>query len=80
MGYGRIAVVPAVNVAYGAEDARKIKALKGFAGRLLEEGDGVAKIGWVGVPPAMVKCMPGDYADQMFVAWDEGLSRMGVGS
>ncbi|KAJ4992102.1 alpha-1,3-mannosyltransferase CMT1 [Stagonosporopsis vannaccii] len=71
-GYGKIAVVPSVNVEYGDEAARKIKALKGYVARhVADEGDG-GRIEWETKPPEKVKCMP-DYQHQTFVDWDEGL-------
>ncbi|KAF1837353.1 alpha-1,3-mannosyltransferase CMT1 [Decorospora gaudefroyi] len=71
-GYGKIAVVPSVNVEYSDEAAKKIKALKGYASKhVANEGDDV-KITWETSPPEKVKCMP-DYQHQSFVAWDEGL-------
>jgi alpha-1,3-mannosyltransferase len=71
-GYGKIAVVPSVNVEYSDEAAEKIKALKGYASMHVgNEGDDV-KIGWETAPPEKVKCMP-DHQHQSFKAWDEGL-------
>ena len=71
-GYGKIAVVPSVNVEYSDGAARKIKALKGYvAGHVANEGDG-GRIEWETKPPEKVKCMP-DYQHQTFIDWDEGL-------
>jgi alpha-1,3-mannosyltransferase len=71
-GFGKIAVVPSVNVEYSDEAAKKIKALKGYVTRhVANEGDG-GKIEWQTKPPEKVKCMP-DYQHQTFVDWDEGL-------
>jgi len=71
-GYGKIAVVPSVNVEYSDEAAKKIKALKGYPSKhFANEGDD-AKINWETSPPEKVKCMP-DHQHQTFVAWDEGL-------
>lgn len=76
-GYGRIAVVPSVNVEYSDEAARKIKALKGYVARhVANEGDD-GKIEWETKPPEKVKCMP-DYQHQTFVDWDEGLRPRGI--
>jgi len=70
-GYGKIAVVPSVNVEYSNEATQKIKNLKGYTSKhVANEGD--TKIEWETSPPAKVKCMP-DYRHQTFVAWDEGL-------
>ncbi|KAF2875809.1 cryptococcal mannosyltransferase 1-domain-containing protein [Massariosphaeria phaeospora] len=58
-GYGKIAVVPSVNVEYSDEAAKKIKELKGYVSRhVTNEGEDV-KIEWNTAPPAQVKCMPG---------------------
>jgi alpha-1,3-mannosyltransferase len=71
-GYGKIAVVPSVNVEYSDEAAKKIKALKGYVSKhVANEGDDI-KIEWETQPPENVKCMPG-YEHQSWVAWDEGL-------
>jgi alpha-1,3-mannosyltransferase len=71
-GFGKIAVVPSVNVEYSDEAAKKIKALKGYvAGHVANERDG-GRIEWQTKPPEKVKCMP-DYQHQTFVDWDEGL-------
>jgi alpha-1,3-mannosyltransferase len=70
--YGKIAVVPSVNVEYSDEATRKIKALKGYVARhVANEGDS-GRIEWETKPPEEVKCMP-DYQYQTFVDWDEGL-------
>lgn len=73
-GYGKIAVVPSVNVGYSDEATKKIKALKGYVTKhVTNEGD-VAKIAWETKPPEKVKCKP-DYKHQTFVDWDEGIIR-----
>lgn len=73
-GYGKIAVVPSVNVEYSDEATKKVKALKGYVTKhVTNEGD-VAKIAWETKPPEKVKCMP-DYKHQTFVDWDEGIRR-----
>lgn len=71
-GYGKIAVVPSVNVEYSDDAAKKIKALKGYVSKhVSNEGDDT-KVDWDISPRETVKCMP-DYQHQSFVAWDEGL-------
>ncbi|KAH6642466.1 alpha-1,3-mannosyltransferase CMT1 [Boeremia exigua] len=74
-GYGKIAVVPSVNVEYSDEATKKIKALKGYVVKHIgnegnEGNDG--RIEWETKPPEKVKCMP-DYQHQTFIDWDEGL-------
>jgi alpha-1,3-mannosyltransferase len=71
-GYGKIAVVPSVNVEYSDEAAKKIKILKGYVTRhVANEGDDW-RIEWETKPPKKVKCMP-DHQHQTFVDWNEGL-------
>jgi alpha-1,3-mannosyltransferase len=71
-GYGKIAVVPSVNVEYSDEAAKKIKTLKGYVTRhVANEGDDW-RIEWETKPPKKVKCMP-DHQHQTFVDWNEGL-------
>ncbi|EFQ89189.1 hypothetical protein P3342_010335 [Pyrenophora teres f. teres] len=71
-GYGKIAVVPSVNVEYSDAAAKKIKALKGYASEnVANEGDDV-KIEWEAKPPAKVICMP-THQSQTFIDWDQGL-------
>jgi alpha-1,3-mannosyltransferase len=71
-GFGKIAVVPSVNVEYSDEAAKKIKTLKGYVARhVVNEGDDW-RIEWETKPPEKVKCMP-DYQHQSFVDWNEGL-------
>jgi alpha-1,3-mannosyltransferase len=71
-GYGKIAVVPSVNLVYSDEQARKIKALKGFVGSLVEEDVEKQKIKWEDNPPEKVKCIT-TYENQIWVPWDQTL-------
>ncbi|KAI8933748.1 hypothetical protein NX059_009462 [Plenodomus lindquistii] len=71
-GYGKIAVVPSVNVEYSDEAAKKIKANKGYVSKHVTNEEDDVKIEWETKPPEKVKCMP-DYNHQSFVDWDEGL-------
>ena len=74
-GYGKIAVVPSVNIEYGDEAAKKIKSLKGYVSRWVgaKGTNGLAqKIKWESSPPAQVKCIT-DYSKQYWVPWDEHL-------
>lgn len=73
-GFGKIAVIPSVNVEYSDDAAKKIKALKGYTSKhVANEGDDV-RIEWESSPPENVKCMP-DYQHQSFIPWDEGLRK-----
>jgi len=78
-GYGKIAVVPSVNLEYSDEAGKKIKDLKGYVQRWTGgEGDDI-KISWKEDPPEKVKCMPA-YDHQEMIPWDEGLpNRNGTG-
>ncbi|KAF3003165.1 hypothetical protein E8E13_009109 [Curvularia kusanoi] len=77
-GYGKIAVVPSVNVEYSDEAAKKIKALKGYVSEHPADKGDDAKIEWETEPPKQVKCMP-NYKSQSFVDWDEGLRPEALG-
>ena len=72
-GYGKIAVVPSVNVEYSDEASKKIKALKGYTSKWVTHEDNDDKIEWEIAPPAQVKCIPGGYDTQKFIPWDETL-------
>jgi alpha-1,3-mannosyltransferase len=72
--YGRIAVVPSVNLEYSDDAAKKIKALKGYVSRWVSGDSGTTRIAWEAEPPELVKCMPA-YSEQVFLPWDEGLPK-----
>jgi alpha-1,3-mannosyltransferase len=77
-GYGKIAVVPSVNLEYSDEQAKKIKALKGYTSQWVgkdgdDSNDESLRIEWEKNPPAVVKCMS-SYQNQTWVPWDEGLA------
>lgn len=79
-GYGKIAVIPSVNVEYSDDAAKRIKALKGYTSALVQnEGDDV-QIQFDPSPPAEVKCMCCGYENQTFIPWDEGLPKSSVAS
>jgi alpha-1,3-mannosyltransferase len=73
LGYGKIAVVPAVNLEYSDEAARKIKALKGYVSQWVDkDGDNndlSVQIEWATSPPALIKCMS-TFANQSWLPWD----------
>jgi alpha-1,3-mannosyltransferase len=73
-GYGKIAVVPSINVEYTDENSRIIKMRKGFVSdHVKKKGGGSAdKIDWKKSPPGRVKCTPG-WENQVWLPWDEGL-------
>ncbi|OCL14156.1 glycosyltransferase family 69 protein [Glonium stellatum] len=76
IGYGKIAVVPSVNVEYGDEAAQKIKWLKGYASRWVaaeRRYNAPLKIEWEESPPTQTRCL-GDFINQHWVPWDEQLA------
>ncbi|KAK3376345.1 glycosyltransferase family 69 protein [Lasiosphaeria ovina] len=72
-GYGRIAVVPAVNLEYSDERAQQIKAAKGYTStwaRGPPDWAGGDRINWRSQPPDTVKCIP-NYDSQFWEAWNK---------
>ncbi|SPO04390.1 related to alpha-1,3-mannosyltransferase [Cephalotrichum gorgonifer] len=71
-GYGKIAVVPAVNLEYDDEKGKMIKAAKGYTSQWVSEGgDDERVLEWLD-PPEKVKCMA-SYENQEWRPWDETL-------
>jgi alpha-1,3-mannosyltransferase len=69
-GYGKIAVVPAVNLEYSDEKAQMIKDAKGYTSQWV----GVDElVDWQLTPPDKVRCIP-SYAEQTWKAWNETLT------
>ncbi|PKS06343.1 hypothetical protein jhhlp_007091 [Lomentospora prolificans] len=69
-GYGKIAVVPTVNLEYDNKHGAWVKHKKGWVHKLVKEDDGAADlVEWRG-PPEKVLCMPG-WDQQTWVPWDE---------
>lgn len=57
-GYGKIAVIPAVNLEYSDDRGRDLKALKGYTSKWVgTEQDEKSHIEWKQDPPELVKCM-----------------------
>ena len=72
LGYGKLAVVPTVNVEYSDDAAKEIKKLKGYTSDWIAKEkpeDPSNKINWKG-PPDQVKCMP-EHTRKYWVPWDE---------
>ncbi|KAL8719306.1 MAG: hypothetical protein Q9225_003670 [Loekoesia sp. 1 TL-2023] len=69
-GYGKIAVVPSVNLEYSDENAKRIKSAKGYVSKFVGSGDENDKIEWKKTPPEKVKCIAG-YENQHWRPWDE---------
>lgn len=74
IGYGKIAVVPTVNMEYSDDAARGIKRWKGYVGsHVTEDGEGEDDmIEWEETPPEQVKCYEG-WENQSWRPWDEAL-------
>ena len=74
LGYGRIAVVPSVNVGYDDNESRKVKEKYGYATGTIYETEKVQErstdIRWQSSPPGLVKCEP-DWSHPSWVRWDE---------
>ncbi|KAL9101069.1 MAG: hypothetical protein Q9163_003632 [Psora crenata] len=74
LGYGKIAVIPSVNLEYSDEAGKRIKAEKGYVSQFVGGTDeGGERIEWESTPPSTVKCMP-NYANQTWVPWEEQLA------
>ena len=76
-GYGKIAVVPSVNLEYTDEAGRRVKKEKGYVGEWVaeerEEKNGTTlMVPWKLEPPEMVKCMP-MFDRQDWMPWNESL-------
>jgi alpha-1,3-mannosyltransferase len=77
-GYGKIAIVPSVNIEYSNEAAKRQKELKGYVSHWVngdgdEENDQSVKIEWEEDPPAKTKCYQGPWTNQTWVPWDDYL-------
>lgn len=69
LGFGKIAVVPVVNLEYSDEAATKIKEAKGYVSNWMGGvGEIDAMIEWESTPPEAVKCMP-TYNNQTWQPW-----------
>ncbi|PCD33862.1 hypothetical protein FGRA07_09017 [Fusarium graminearum] len=70
-GFGKIAVIPSVNLEYSIEQTAKIKQLKGYVSDIVGNEDDDA-IEWKYSPPENVKCMP-TWETQSWRPWNETL-------
>lgn len=76
-GYGKIAVVPSVNLEYTDQQGRRVKKEKGYVSDLIADeavvknGTGL-RVPWKLDPPETVKCMP-DFVNQKWLPWNESL-------
>lgn len=74
LGYGKIAVVPSVNIAYTLENTAQAKEAHGTVSQWVEREEGVAyKIDWIKHPPPQIKCFV-DWSHPSWEPWDAGLN------
>ncbi|EXL65545.1 hypothetical protein FOPG_18230 [Fusarium oxysporum f. sp. conglutinans race 2 54008] len=72
-GYGKIAVVPSINLEYKLEMGRKLKEKMGFTSDIVSEQDPDGDhIEWQPDPPPKVKCIA-EWDDQYWVPWNDSL-------
>ncbi|GFP59389.1 hypothetical protein ACSS6W_010706 [Trichoderma asperelloides] len=72
-GYGKIAVVPSVNLEYTDKNGKRIKEDKGYVSDIVADQDPRDDlIEWTG-PPDTVRCMP-TWKDQFFQRWNKSLT------
>jgi alpha-1,3-mannosyltransferase len=73
LGYGKILVVPSVNLEYSDEAARKIKSLKGYVSQWVNQDgdidDPLVQVVWEKAPPPLIKCMS-PMGNQKWLPWD----------
>ncbi|KAK8049851.1 alpha-1-3-mannosyltransferase [Apiospora phragmitis] len=70
-GYGKIAVVPSVNLEYSVEKGEMLKKLKGFVSSSVKNDSAKEAITWQ-PPPDQVKCMP-TFNNQYWRPWNDTL-------
>ena len=77
-GYGRIAVVPSVNICYNDEESRHTKKKFGYVTEIVHRAEDemglgkYSKIHWKDTPPELIKCEP-DWQHPTWVRWDESI-------
>lgn len=75
LGYGKVAVVPSINLEYSDEAAKKIKSAKGYVSKWVDGQADSAQIQWEQSPPPLVRCIP-SYEHQTWVPWNESLTEV----
>ncbi len=75
-GYGKIAVVPYINLAYSNEMGQRIKVEKGYTSQRAGPATAEGMIAWK-PPPEEVKCMP-TFDNQSWHVWNATLRRDGL--
>ncbi|OCT52828.1 alpha-1,3-mannosyltransferase CMT1 [Cladophialophora carrionii] len=62
LGYGKIAVIPSVNLGYSVEDSIIAKDAHGWVSKMVEQGSmELNRIVWQEKPPGQIKCLEGDW-------------------
>ncbi|KAK5057897.1 hypothetical protein LTR84_011898 [Exophiala bonariae] len=75
LGYGKIAVVPSVNVAYTLDNTVRVKEDHGTVSHWVEREEGNAhKIDWIKHPPPQIKCFV-DWSHPSWEPWNAGLNQ-----
>ncbi|KAJ9603922.1 hypothetical protein H2200_011444 [Cladophialophora chaetospira] len=70
-GYGRIALIPSVNVGYSAEDSRIAKEAHGWVSSLVDgESTELNRIVWEKKPPGQIKCLEEVFHRQSWEPFD----------
>jgi alpha-1,3-mannosyltransferase len=76
LGYGRIAVIPSVNVGYNDDQSRGAKEKHGYASGNIQQTEHdkalSTEIKWERSPPGNVKCQP-DWRHSSWAPWDDAL-------
>ncbi|TDZ35165.1 Alpha-1,3-mannosyltransferase CMT1 [Colletotrichum spinosum] len=74
IGFGKIAVIPSVNLEYSDDAGKKIKGAKGYTSQWTgdEDQDEDFRLDWKLDPPEKVKCMA-SYDKQTWEPWNEAL-------
>lgn len=76
-GYGRIAVVPYINLEYSTEKGQRIKDERGYTSATAASKPRQDSIDWQG-PPEEVKCMP-TFDNQFWLPWNHTLGGTDTG-
>jgi alpha-1,3-mannosyltransferase len=71
-GYGKIAVVPSVNLEYSDEGAKLVRELRGTPSKFPVEGE-ESRLEWQKEPPEKVRCIT-NYDRQTWGPWNESMA------
>ncbi len=67
LGYGRIALIPSVNVGYSTEDSRIAKEAHGWVSSSPPE---LSRIDWQEKPPGQIKCLEAEWHRPSWESFD----------